>query len=220
MSARYGIWKPWLYAGSSGAPAYYREQNRPVAVVLHIMQGHMATVLGWAATGYPHASWHFSVARDGTVYQHLDFADGGYHAGISDTQAASHPPTWPLWRGRGQNVNHYTIGVEHEGFAGQPFSEPQARASRDLCRWLAAELGIPLDRDHFPPHAVIALIDRANDFNTPALREPHYQYLFEEDTVTEIEKLQLDNAILRALGAVVAGTPTPAQVALVRAVVT
>ena len=177
-------WAPWRYLAADGEPAFYRGQNGPAAVVLHVMAGHMSTVLGWASIGYRFASWHYSVGRDGKVYQHLEHSDGGYHAGITDTQAAARPPVWRLWRGRGVNVNHYTIGVEHEGFEGQPFTAAQSAASRDLCRWLAAELGIPLDRDHFPPHAVIDTVNRVNDFNTPALREAHYAYLFEEDGMT------------------------------------
>ena len=174
-------WAPWLYQGASGKPSYYAGQNKPVAVVLHVMAGHMSTVLGWARSGYPHASWHFSVGREGSVYQHLALTDGGYHAGIPDAKAAARPPAWRRWQGLGVNVNHYTIGIEHEGMSGEPFTPQQAEASRQLCRWLAAELGIPYDRDHFPPHADIALIDRPNDFNTPALREAHYQFMFEEE---------------------------------------
>ena len=211
------IWAPWKYLSPGGDAAYYFGQNRPVAVVLHVMQGWMTTVLSWTRLGYPHASWHFSVARDGRVYQHLDFADGGYHAGITDAQAASRPPLWRLWRGRGVNVNHYTIGVEHEGFAGEPFTPAQAAASRDLCRWLAAELGIPLDRDHFPPHAAIDTVNRVNDFNTPALREEHYQYLFEEDEMTPQEKaefsaLQSEVADLRAVVALITRAPATALI--------
>ena len=182
-------WAPWLYQGASGEPSYYAGPNKPVAVVLHVMQGHMATVLGWARSGYPHASWHFSVGREGLVYQHLALTDGGYQAGIARERrdaggrvfGYNPEPTWPLWRGWGENVNHYTIGVEHEGFSGEPFTAAQSAASRKLCRWIATELGIPYDRDHFPPHADIALIDRPSDFNTPALREAHYQFMFEEE---------------------------------------
>lgn len=170
-------------------PSYYRGANRPAAVVLHVMQGHMSTVLSWARDGYPYVSWHFSVDRDGQVYQHLDLVDGGYHAGITDAQAQKYPPRWPLWKGRGINVNHYTIGIEHEGFAGEPFTNEQSEASRDLCQWIVDELGIPFDSIGFPPHADIDTVNRVNDFNTPALREAHYRYLFEEDSM-ELEELR------------------------------
>lgn len=205
MSTAYpaGISLPWLFTQGPAGTSYYKNLNRPTAVVLHIMQGHMTTVRGWATTGHRGASWHYSVARDGRVFQHLRFEDGGVHAGIGRwlrddagrVVGENPPPAWALWRGWNENVNHYTIGVEHEGFAGQPFTGAQAAASRDLCRWLAAELGIPLDRDHFPPHAAIDTVNRVNDFNTPALREAHYRFLFEEDDamgLTAEERRELD----------------------------
>ena len=195
-------WVPWLYIGASGRPAFYRGGNLPSAVVLHIMEGYVSTVRGWARTGYAEASWHFSIGRDGTVYQHLELTDGGYHAGITDARAAARPPVWPMWQGPGINVNFYTIGIEHEGFAGPPFPEAQAAASRDLCRWLAATLGIPFDRDHFPPHADIDLVNRPNDFNMPIMREAHYRYLFEEeDEVTRAEFEEQQKQILGLLWA-------------------
>lgn len=179
MNGRYpgAKWFPWRYDSPSGA-TYYRGENRPAAVVLHVMAGHARTALEWAKGGHFGASWHYTVARDGSVYQHLEHADGGYHAGIPGDAPR---PTWGRWRGHGVNVNRYTIGIEHEGFPGEPFAPAQAAASRDLCRWLAGELGIRLDYDHFPPHAAIDVVNRPNDFNTPELRAEHYAYLFEED---------------------------------------
>lgn len=184
-------WVPWRYLSDSGQPTYFRDANVPVATVLHVMQGYMSTARQWALTGHYGASWHFSVGRDGTVMQHLDFADGGYHAGIASPPAPT--PTWALWKGSGVNVNCYTIGIEHEGFSGEGFTPEQAAASRDLCRWLAAELGFPYDRDHFPPHADIDLINRPSDFAPLAGREEHYAYMFEGDSVTreEYEDLML-----------------------------
>lgn len=181
-------WVPWRYWSDTGQPTYFKGANQPAAVVLHIMQGYMSTARQWALTGHYGASWHFSVGRDGSVMQHLGFADGGYHAGIPDTAPK---PAWPLWRGHGQNVNTYTIGIEHEGFSGDGFTEAQRQASKKLCQWLAMELGIPYTRDHFPPHADIDVVNRVNDFGPPAYREEHYRFMFEEDEMTkdEIEAL-------------------------------
>jgi hypothetical protein len=85
-------------------------------------------------------------------------------------------------------VNHYTIGIEHEGFAGDVFGdERQRRASRDLCRWLARSLDIPLDRAHFPAHADIDVVNRVNDFDYPSARDWYYRYLLEEPDMTRDE---------------------------------
>lgn len=178
MRCPFAEWIPWNPVAPDGRPTYFAGRNQPVAVVLHVMQGYQATARRWALNGHYGQSWHYSVARDGSIMQHLEHHHGGYHAGISAWKAQHYRPTWPLWRGPGQNVNTYTIGVEHEGFAGQPFAPEQARASRRLCGWLAEVLDIPMDTAHFPAHADIDLRDRPNDFNTPALRRDFYAFLF------------------------------------------
>lgn len=190
MTLRYpsAKWVPWKLDSPQG-PTYYHNGCTPAAVVLHVMAGYATTAVQWAAAGHYGASWTYTVARDGTVFQHLDHNDGGYHAGIP----ASNPkPRWSLWRGHSVNVNSYTIGIEHEGFPGEPMTQAQAESSRKLCRWLADTLGFPFDRDHFPPHADIDLINRPSDFNTPELREQFYQFLFEEDEMSVEDKARLD----------------------------
>ncbi len=184
---------PWKYRDANGTPAYFKGMNTPIAAVLHISQGHASTARQWAAVGYSSASWHYTVCLDGHVMQHLDHSDGGYHAGIADTQAALHRPTWPLWKGPGINVNTYTIGIEHEGFSGDGFTDAQRDASVALCRWLSQELGFPYARDNFPPHADIDLVNRPSDFGPVAYREQHYAFMFGGDEVTreEYETLML-----------------------------
>lgn len=172
---------PWAHNTGDG-PTYFYGINQPGAVVLHVMEGYKSTARQWAISGHYGASWHYTVGRDGSVMQHLRHEDGGYHAGIPTTAPA---PTWALWRGHGQNVNTYTIGIEHEGFSGDGFTEAQRTSSRNLCRWLAQELGIAYDREHFPAHAEIDLVNRPNDFAPPAEREAFYQYLFEEEEMTD-----------------------------------
>ncbi len=179
---------PWLYNNGGQAP-YFRGSNRPVAVVLHVMEGWANTARQWALSGHYGASWHYTVCLDGSVMQHLRHEDGGYHAGIASPPAPE--PTWTLWQGPRVNVNNYTIGIEHEGFRGNGFPPAQAAASKALCQWLAAELDFPYDREHFPPHADIDLVNRANDFAPPAMREAHYAYMFEEDEMPDprVDKL-------------------------------
>lgn len=189
MRCSFAEWVPWKPAAPDGRPTYYAGQNRPSAVVLHVMQGYQRTARRWAESGHFGQSWHYSVGRDGSIMQHLDHADGGYHAGITAAKARAFPPTWALWRGAATNVNHYTIGIEHEGFAGEQFTLAQAAASRRLCHWLAGERAIPLDPDHFAPHAVIDLRDRAHDFNTPTLREDYYAFLFATEATMDPQTL-------------------------------
>ena len=180
-------WVPWRYTSPQGQ-TYWAGVCKPSAVVLHIMAGYATTARQWAGEAHYGASWHFTVAQDGTVMQHLELDDAGYQAGIPSTAPT---PTWRLWRGHDQNVNWYTLGIEHEGFPGTPFTAQQSAASRDLCRWLANELGIAFDREHFPAHAEIDVVNRVNDFNTPELREAHYAYLFQQEDTMEPYRLAL-----------------------------
>lgn len=184
---------PWKHTDGNGRATYYKGQNRPEAVILHVMAGYASTARQWASEGHYGASWHFTVARDGSVMQHLDFEDGGYHAGITDAQARLHKPVWPMWKGEGINVNHYTIGIEHEGFPGEPWPDAQRVASRDLLYWLAPRLNIPApNKDamvvgalgpgdkflwHYPPHAAIDLQNRPNDFDRLPQRAAFYRWL-------------------------------------------
>ena len=41
MTSRYpnAQWAPWRYLAADGEPAFYRGENHPTAVVLHVMQG-------------------------------------------------------------------------------------------------------------------------------------------------------------------------------------
>lgn len=145
---------PWKYKSASG-PTFYKGQNKPIAVVIHIMQGHASTAIQWAAEGHYGASWSFTVTKAGEVYQHLNFSDGGYHAGEVKN------PTWDLYNGH--NPNLYTVGIEHEGFSGKPYPDAQIEASTKLCRWILDTIGQPVDRDHVIGHYEIDAVNRPND---------------------------------------------------------
>lgn len=193
MEQRYpqAEWVPWKYISPSGQPTYYQNLNNPIAVVLHRAQGYESTIRNWAQTGYFGVSWTFTVCDDGRILQHMNLTDSGYHAGLPQYRDAAQrypnlSPTWPLWRGWDININHYTIGIEFTGFSGSPLTDAQMKSGRELCKWLAQNSGFDYNRSRFPAHADIDRINRVNDFNTPALREKFYEYLFAlEETVPE-----------------------------------
>lgn len=170
MRFRGALWVPWRYDSESG-PTYYRGENRPVAIIVHIMQGHGNAAREWALGGHYGASWHGTIYRDGRRLQHLEERDGGYHAGIPATAPS---PTWPLWRGHGQNVNRYTIGLEHEGFTGEPWPAAQIEASAEFAAFWCELLGIPADRKHIVGHCEIDLVNRRDD---PGRNFPWDQYI-------------------------------------------
>ncbi|WP_220503159.1 N-acetylmuramoyl-L-alanine amidase [Microbispora sp. H10885] len=81
-------------------------------------------------------AWNYTIrSSDGHVAQHLDPKDVGWHAG-----------NW--------YVNMHSIGVEHEGFAGDAtwYTESAYQTSATLVKHLAATYGIPLDRAHVIGH--------------------------------------------------------------------
>lgn len=173
---------PWQYDPAN--PSYWKGMNTPIAVVLHIMQGYASTATQWAQQGYTGASWGFTVARDGNIQQHLGFGDGGYHAGVVNN------PTWKLYSGT--NPNWMTIGIEHEGFSGEPFPDAQINASAKLTRWILDYIGQPADRDHVIGHYEIDAINRPNDPG-PTFPWDHYMDLIKgDDAMTPAERAEFD----------------------------
>lgn len=89
----------------------------PQAVVTHVAQGYYGGLLNIARTNDPNKSWHFSVARDGSITQHVSIWDPAYHAGIvADPQS----PAAALMAQYGQNPNTWSVGIEQEGFSIPP----------------------------------------------------------------------------------------------------
>lgn len=83
--------------------------------------------------------WNYTIrSADGHVAQHMDAKDVGWHAG-----------NW--------YVNMHSIGIEHEGKAGNPgwFTEAMYQNSASLVRYLALEYQIPLDRAHIIGHGEV-----------------------------------------------------------------
>ncbi|CAN7501349.1 N-acetylmuramoyl-L-alanine amidase [Knoellia sp. LjRoot47] len=82
-------------------------------------------------------SWHYTVrSNDGHVDQH-----------VATRNVAAHAGNWYL--------NMHSIGVEHEGKAGEPgtwYTEALYRSSAQLVSYLAKEKGIQLDRAHVVGH--------------------------------------------------------------------
>lgn len=81
-------------------------------------------------------AWNYTVrSSDGHIAQHLNPKDVGWHAG-----------NW--------YINMHSIGVEHEGKAGNGawFTEAMYENSATLVKYLAKKYGIPLDRAHIIGH--------------------------------------------------------------------
>jgi N-acetyl-anhydromuramyl-L-alanine amidase AmpD len=82
-------------------------------------------------------SWHYTIrSNDGHVDQH-----------VANRNVAAHAGNWYL--------NMHSIGVEHEGKAGEPgqwYTEALYRSSAELVTYLADRYGYELDRAHVVGH--------------------------------------------------------------------
>ena len=137
--------KSWVGSPNftSGRGAY-----RPEAIVIHIMQGTLGDTDSWFGKTISQVSAHYGVGQDGTVHQYVHEGDTAWHAG----RVVS--PTWSLIK-PGVNPNLYTIGIEHEGFTGNPWPAAMLATSASIVADVARRWSIALDRDHIIGHAEI-----------------------------------------------------------------
>lgn len=101
-------WRPIPVNWSPGTP----DPNR--LFIVHVMQGTLRGTDSWFRNPAAQASAHFGVGTDGTCYQWVDTDEMAWHA---------------------CNANPFSIGVETEGYSGQPFSYAQLRVLGNLFRW-------------------------------------------------------------------------------------
>lgn len=109
-------------------------------IVLHITEGPTAAgAIEWfRQSKVPNRiSAHFVIDRDGTIYQLVSINDTAWHA---------------------SQCNSRSIGIEHVAVssgpdkAGLPVTYDQYIASAMLIKWLAEQMGIPIDRNHIRTH--------------------------------------------------------------------
>ena len=121
------LWCPW--AVRHLGPAAKREGVRSgKGGVLHSAEGPLTASFRILAKldGAPaewQKSWHFTVAKDGAVYQHYPLDAVCWHAG--------------------PKANPFYAGIEHEGVAGESLTPEQLAAAVRLVGWIAAVEGWP-----------------------------------------------------------------------------
>ena len=107
-------WHPTPKHGYGSDDTHLRQ-----GLVIHSAEGSLAGLFSVLA-GSRDASWHFSVAQDGGVYQHVDTAN-------------------IAWTNGSQLANTKFWGIECEGGGsnpGEPLTEPQYQALVGVVRWL------------------------------------------------------------------------------------
>ena len=134
------------------APSNYtvgRASKAITHVVIHVEAGTEAGTQTWFANPKAHVSAHYSVGKDGQVYQHVAETNTAWHAGIPFPYTWNEPSKDPHNQ---MNPNAYTIGIEHEGFAADPWPDAQVQASAALVANICGRYHIPIDRIHVVGH--------------------------------------------------------------------
>ena len=130
------------YRGASWRPAHggnYTGANRRAAVVdlivVHVAQGSFSGTVNWFQDRSANSSAHYVVSRKGRVAQCVRNEDVAWHAG------------W--WR-----TNKKSIGIEHEGYIGNPrsFTASMYRSSARLSAYLSKRFNIPVNRNGIIGH--------------------------------------------------------------------
>ena len=140
----------------SCAPGNFRSGrpsgNKPIAIVIHVMDGTLAGTDAWFNNPAAQVSAHYGVGVDGRIHQYVSEEDTAFHAGI-----VVNPTARLVLERPNVNPNFYTIGIEHEGHAEDAWTSQQSAASASLVTDIGARWGITLDADHvFAHHEVRA----------------------------------------------------------------
>ena len=151
------IWRPSPNynarpAGSIGAPGM---------VVIHTCEGSYSGCWGWLTNTAAGTSAHYVVNESGSeVSQLVDESNRAWHIGA--TYDCANNGDVECWR-NGYSSNHFTIGVEHGGFASQA-SWPlgQIDASAKLVCNITKDNGIPRDKFHIVAHGQLQPVDRTD----------------------------------------------------------
>ena len=114
-----------------------RKGQKPEAIVIHITDGNLQSVINTFQNPASKVSAHYLIAKTGEITSFVEEADSAWHCG----KVVS--PTWPLLK-KGVNPNLYTIGIELEGFDNDYPTLRQAIAAAWLVNKICASWTIPL----------------------------------------------------------------------------
>lgn len=131
-------WIPWAVRDPAPADKRYSAKNQLLGIVLHSMEGTLAGARSrlmsqhrlpdGSYTSYSAASWHFSLAKGGTLYQHYPLEVSCWHAG-------------------NRLANTRFLGLELEGTKNEPINLAQMETLARLLTDLRPILKIEWQRD-------------------------------------------------------------------------
>lgn len=124
----------------------------PHMVIIHTCEGSYTSCWSWLTNSSSGVSAHYVVKEDGSEISQLVYeAKRGWH--IGSTYDCTLNNSHECWR-NGYSNNHFTIGIEHGGFASQStWPVSQIDASAKLVCDITKDNNIPRDRYHILGHA-------------------------------------------------------------------
>lgn len=120
-------------------------------VIVHTCEGNYAGCWSWLTNPASEVSSHYVVNEEGTeISQLVREEDRAWHIAASYDCALNHGHDCRL---NGVQGNHFTVGIEHAGFASQDsFPAGQVEASAALVCRVSQRTGMPRDYRHVVAH--------------------------------------------------------------------
>ncbi|MCL2754323.1 MAG: peptidoglycan recognition protein family protein, partial [Oscillospiraceae bacterium] len=149
-----------------------RELHIPDMIVFHTTGGTTRSAINWLNNPTSEVSYHFIIAGDGTITQHVDITHWAYANGtnvenptnVNHISRATHPTVIE----RNTNANFYTIAI---AFGDMPESSP-SYAQMDAAAWLIQHVRwevlqiygttLVIDREHVIGHNQINSVRKAD----------------------------------------------------------
>lgn len=133
----------------------------PHMVIVHTCEGSYTSCWSWLTNSSSGVSAHYVVKEDGSEISQLVYeAKRGWH--IGSTYDCALNSSHDCWR-NGNSNNHFTIGIEHGGFASQSsWPVSQIDASAKLVCDITKDHNIPRDRYHILGHAQLQPYNRTD----------------------------------------------------------
>lgn len=151
------IWRP--------SPNYNSRPSGSIGdvamVIIHTCEGSYVSCWSWLTNSSAGASAHYVVNESGSeISQLVREASRAWHIGA--TYDCSRNSSVDCWR-NGYSSNHFTIGIEHAGYASQTsFPVGQIDRSAKLSCDISKAYGIPRDRYHYVAHGQLQPYNRTD----------------------------------------------------------
>ena len=133
----------------------------PAMIIVHTCEGSYSGCWGWLANSRSGVSAHYVVNNDGSEVSQLVLeSKKAWHIGSSyDCGLNSGTDCWR----NGSSNNHFTIGIEHAGYASQSsWSAGLIDRSASLICDIADDWDIPIDRYHVVGHGQLQPYNRVD----------------------------------------------------------